>query len=67
MWTTILTVGLQLLGYILSKNAQDAQMMDLFYKFVEKIQGLYLKSAHLQQDAERRLKSIMEKPFVETP
>lgn len=67
MWMTIITVGLQLLGWILGKNAEDKQMMELFYKWVEKIQGLYLKSAHLRDDAKKRLEAIQNKPFVESP
>lgn len=64
---TILTVGLQLLGWWIGKDAGNKEGMELFYKFVEKIQGLYLKSAHLREDAKRRLNTINAKPFSESP
>lgn len=67
MWELIITVGLQLLGTILGNNADNKKMMELFYKWVEKIQGMYLKSAHLSDDAKKRWKELMEKPFVESP
>jgi hypothetical protein len=67
MWELVITVGLQLLGFFLGKNADNKKMMELFYKFVERIQGLYLKSAHLRDDAKARMKALAEKPFVESP
>jgi hypothetical protein len=71
MWTTILTVGLQLLGWILGNNAENKQMQELFYKFVERIQSMYLKSAHAQADAKDIWKKMDERlmmgGFQESP
>lgn len=67
MWELIITVGLQVLSWFFQKNADNKQAMELFYKWVEKIQALYLKSAHLREDAKRRLKEINDAPFVESP
>jgi hypothetical protein len=66
----ITQVGLQILTLILGKNIDNKQMMELFYKFVERIQTLYLKSAHLSEDAKKRWALLEEKAkagFQESP
>lgn len=65
--SAILPVVLQIVGYFLTKNKDDAAMAELFYKWVEKQQGEYLMSATMRDHAKERFKSISEKPFVETP
>ncbi|TXH08653.1 MAG: hypothetical protein E6R04_10225 [Spirochaetes bacterium] len=67
MWTSILTFALQVASYFLGKNADDKEMQELFYKFVERQQAEYLKSQKAREMAQKRLKAIMDKPFVETP
>lgn len=62
----IITVALQVASYLFSKDKDNRELMELFYRWVEKIQGMFLKSAHLREDAQRRWKELMEKPFVET-
>lgn len=53
--------------WFLKRSLDNREMQDLFYKFVERIQGEYLKSAKLREAAKARLAAIMEKPFVEAP
>lgn len=66
-WASIVTVALQVVSWILGRNADDQAMQELFYKFVEKTHDEYLNSATAKQHADARLKEIMAKPFVETP
>lgn len=63
----LIPIGLELIGYFLRKNKEDAKMAEAFYKWVEKIQDEYLMSAQMRDKAKDRLKKIMEKPFVESP
>jgi hypothetical protein len=66
MWTMVFTVALQVLGWVLNKNSEDKQMQELFYKFIERQHEEYLNSARMRVNAQNRMKSILEKPFVET-
>lgn len=66
MWELIITVGLQLVGWILGKNKENKEMQELFYKFVEKQQKEYLNSANMRLNAQARMKAISEKLFEET-
>lgn len=66
MWETIITIGLQLLGWFLNKNKEDKEMQELFYKFVEKQHLEYMNSSLMRDKAKIRFREIMEKPFVET-
>ncbi len=71
MWSAIITVGLQVVGWFLTKNQDNKGMQQLFYKFVENIQSMYLKSAHMHTDAKALKKAMDEKlakeGFQETP
>lgn len=71
MWEMILAVGLQVAQLVLGKNLNDKAMMERFFQFVERIQNLYLKSAHLQQDAKDRWAkleaAVKQNGFQETP
>lgn len=67
MLETIIAVGLQVLGYFLKNNADSEKMQELFYKFVDRQHNEYLNSAKMRVRAQERMKSILEKPFVETP
>lgn len=53
--------------WFLKRSLEKKEMQELFYKFVERIQGEYLKSAKLREGAKARLAAIMEKPFEEAP
>jgi hypothetical protein len=63
----VIPVTLQLVGYFLTKNKENKEMAEAFYKWVEKIQDEYLMSATMRDKAKERMKKIMEKPFIETP
>ena len=63
----VIPVALQLVGYFLTKNKENKEMAEAFYKWVEKIQDEYLMSATMRDKAKERMKKIMEKPFIETP
>jgi len=65
--TAILPVILQIVGYFLTKNKQNTEMQELFYKWVEKIQDDYMMSAEMRDKAKARLQSILEKPLIEAP
>lgn len=65
--TAILPVVLQIVGYFLTKNKQNTEMQELFYKWVEKIQDDYMMSAEMRDKAKARLQSILEKPLIEAP
>jgi hypothetical protein len=65
--SALIPIALQIVGYFLSKNSENKEMAELFFKWVEKQQGEYLMSATMRDHAKERFKSIMEKPFVETP
>lgn len=67
MLETIVTVGLQVLGYFLKNNADNAKMQELFYKFVDKQHQEYLNSAKMRKAAQDRMAALAAKPFVETP
>lgn len=71
MWELLLAVGLQIAQLVLGKNLQDKEMMERFFKFVERIQTMYLKSAHLHQDAKDRWAkleaSVKQNGFQESP
>lgn len=62
----VIPIGLKLLEYFLSKNKDDREMMELFYKFIDKVQSEYLNSAKMRLLAKERMKAIMEKPFEES-
>ena len=62
----IVEVGLGILAWLLNKNSQDKEMQELFYKFIEKQHEGYLNSAIMRDKAKERLKTIFEKPWVET-
>lgn len=65
--TALIPIALEIVGFFLRKNKEDAAMAELFFKWVEKIQDEYLMSAQMRDKAKERLKSISEKPFVESP
>lgn len=67
IFTALIPIALEIVGFFLRKNANDEEMAKLFYKWVEKIQDEYLMSAKTRELAKERLKAISEKPFVEAP
>lgn len=67
MWATILTVGLQVLGWILKKNEMNVEMQKQFYDFIEAQHDTYLNSATMRQKAQDRFIAIANKPFQESP
>lgn len=71
MWTSLLTVGLQVLGWFLEKNQGDKEMQKLFFEFISRIQSMYLKSVHGHDEAKRLKKEMDEKlakeGFKESP
>lgn len=66
MWTTVLTVAFQIVAWILNSKAEDKEMQELFYQFIEKQHNGYLNSANMRIKAKERMTSIMAKPFTET-
>lgn len=62
----IVEVALQLLSWILSRNKENKEMQELFYRFIEKQHEGYLNSAIMREKSQARLKAIFEKPWVET-
>lgn len=58
MWTTIITVGLQLLGYFLGKNSENKELQKKFYEFVEAFDKEYMNSAKLKKSYEEQLKRL---------
>ena len=65
--TTLIPIAFSILEYFLTRNKENKEMAQLFYKFVEKIQNEYLMSANMRDDAKDRMKKITEKPFIEAP
>lgn len=67
MWSTIITVGLQIVGWILQKNADNVEMQKQFYDFIEEQHENYLNSSAMRQKAQARFLEIANKPFQESP
>lgn len=67
IFTALIPIALEIVGYFLRKNANDEEMAKLFFKWVEKIQDEYLMSAKMRDLAKERMKAISEKPFIEAP
>lgn len=62
----LLPAVIQMIGWFLGKASADKEMMELFYKFVEKFATEYLNSVKLMNYAKAGLKELKNKPFVET-
>lgn len=67
MLGAILTVALNVVTWILSKNKENKEMQELYLKFIERQSAEYLNSAQMRDAAKARLKKILELPFEETP
>ncbi len=71
MWTAIIglivPIGLKVLEYFLDKSKENAEMMRLFYDFVERTNKEYLNSATMREHAKARMKAILDKEFKESP
>lgn len=62
----ILPLAIKLLSWFLDKAQADKEMMELFYKFVEKFATEYLNSVKLANWAKAQMEELKNKPFEET-
>lgn len=65
MWSAILTVGLQLLGWFLEKSAADKETKEKFFEWV-KLAGNDFGSVKLLEYGDAALKKLKSEPWKET-
>lgn len=66
MWTAIITVGLQLLSWILERSALSAEAKKRFYEFVKQA-GQEIRSVKLYESAEKQLQYFRSHAFEPEP
>ena len=66
MWSIIITVGLQIIGWILTKVGASQEAKKKFFEFV-KLAANDVNSVKLQKWGDEQLKWLNENPWVEHP
>lgn len=64
-WTLILTIGLQVVGWILNRATDNQATKEAFFEFVKKA-GTDLGSVKLMQYGDEQLKWFKENPWQES-
>jgi len=65
MWATIITVGLQVLGWFLDRAKVSAEAKQKFFEFAKKA-GEDMGSTKLMQYGDQQLQWLKENPWKET-